>query len=166
MYDAIVVGARCAGSPTAMLLARKGYRVLLVDKASFPSDTMSTHYIHQPGISRLNRWVETFRKAGTAEIIEGGHLLDRASGYDSPLKIPASNNVILAPSRFAIGPVSAYERGASPSDSTQSRLETRPIIRPGTACCRTVVQMIPPVARHPTEKKLTSIACQTAVATA
>src|SRR5438552_1100826 len=56
MYDAIVVAARCAGSPTAMLLARKGYRVLLVDKASFPSDTMSTHYIHQPGISRLNRW--------------------------------------------------------------------------------------------------------------
>ena len=37
MYDAIVVGARCAGSPTAMLLARKGYRVLLVDKAKFPS---------------------------------------------------------------------------------------------------------------------------------
>lgn len=34
-YDAIVVGARCAGSPTAMLLARKGYRVLLLDRASF-----------------------------------------------------------------------------------------------------------------------------------
>jgi len=48
MYDAIVVGARCAGSPTAMLLARKGYRVLLVDRAGFPSDTLSTHYIHQP----------------------------------------------------------------------------------------------------------------------
>lgn len=40
-YDAIVIGARCAGSPTAMLLARKGYRVLLVDRASFPSDTLS-----------------------------------------------------------------------------------------------------------------------------
>ena len=39
MYDAIVVGARCAGSPTAMLLAHKGYRVLLLDRASFPSDT-------------------------------------------------------------------------------------------------------------------------------
>ena len=47
MYDAIVVGARCAGSPTAMLLARKGYRVLLLDRASFPSDTISVHYIHQ-----------------------------------------------------------------------------------------------------------------------
>ena len=36
MYDAIVVGARCAGSPTAMLLARKGYRVFQLDKAGFP----------------------------------------------------------------------------------------------------------------------------------
>src|SRR5438067_10369610 len=56
MYDAIVIGARCAGSPTAMLLARKGYRVLLVDRATFPSDTLSTHYIHQPGVARLRRW--------------------------------------------------------------------------------------------------------------
>jgi len=56
MYDAIIVGARAAGSPTAMLLARKGHRVLLVDRASFPSDTLSTHYIHQPGVARLRRW--------------------------------------------------------------------------------------------------------------
>jgi 2-polyprenyl-6-methoxyphenol hydroxylase-like FAD-dependent oxidoreductase len=56
MYDAIVVGARCAGSPTAMLLARKGYRVLLLDKAGFPSDTLSTHYIQLPGVARLKHW--------------------------------------------------------------------------------------------------------------
>lgn len=56
MYDAIVIGARVAGSPTAMLLARQGYRVLLVDRASFPSDIMSTHYIHQPGVAALKRW--------------------------------------------------------------------------------------------------------------
>src|SRR5215217_2372085 len=55
-YDAIVVGARCAGSPTAMLLAAAGHRVLLVDKATFPSDTMSTHVIHPPGIAALKRW--------------------------------------------------------------------------------------------------------------
>jgi flavin-dependent dehydrogenase len=55
-YDAIVVGARCAGSPTAMLLARMGYRVLLLDKASFPSDTMSTHVVHPPGVAALRRW--------------------------------------------------------------------------------------------------------------
>ena len=55
-YDAIIVGARCAGAPTAMLLARHGYRVLVVDRASFPSDTVSTHMIHAPGISALHRW--------------------------------------------------------------------------------------------------------------
>ncbi|MBA3242617.1 MAG: NAD(P)/FAD-dependent oxidoreductase [Acidobacteria bacterium] len=67
-FDAIIVGARCAGSPTAMLLARKGYRVLLVDRAAFPSDTMSTHYIHQPGVARLARW----------------GLLDRVAALDCP----------------------------------------------------------------------------------
>lgn len=55
-YDVIVVGARCAGSPTAMLLARKGYRVLVVDRATFPSDTVSTHFIHAPGVDALRRW--------------------------------------------------------------------------------------------------------------
>ena len=55
-YDAIVVGGRCAGSPTAMLLARQGYRVLVVDRATFPSDTVSTHIVHPPGIAALNRW--------------------------------------------------------------------------------------------------------------
>jgi 2-polyprenyl-6-methoxyphenol hydroxylase-like FAD-dependent oxidoreductase len=55
-YDAIVVGARCAGSPTAMLLAGKGYRVLVVDRATFPSDTISTHVVHPPGVAALKRW--------------------------------------------------------------------------------------------------------------
>lgn len=56
MYDVIVVGARCAGSPTAMLLARAGHRVLLLDRAEFPSDTLSTHVVHQPGVAALARW--------------------------------------------------------------------------------------------------------------
>jgi len=55
-FDAIVVGARCAGSPAAMLLARRGHRVLLLDRASFPSDTVSTHLIHPPGVAALARW--------------------------------------------------------------------------------------------------------------
>jgi 2-polyprenyl-6-methoxyphenol hydroxylase-like FAD-dependent oxidoreductase len=55
-YDAIVIGARCAGSPTAMLLARKGYKVLVVDQATFPSDTISTHLIHPPGVAALAEW--------------------------------------------------------------------------------------------------------------
>jgi 2-polyprenyl-6-methoxyphenol hydroxylase-like FAD-dependent oxidoreductase len=56
MFDAIVVGARCAGSPTAMLLARNGYRVLLVDRARFPSDTISTLVVWPHGAEILDRW--------------------------------------------------------------------------------------------------------------
>ena len=55
-FDVIVVGARCAGSTTAMLLARSGYRVLTVDRASFPSDTVSTHILHPLGVGALSRW--------------------------------------------------------------------------------------------------------------
>jgi 2-polyprenyl-6-methoxyphenol hydroxylase-like FAD-dependent oxidoreductase len=55
-HDAIVIGARCAGSPTAMLLARKGYRVLLLEKAIFPSDVPRGHVIQPHGTARLKRW--------------------------------------------------------------------------------------------------------------
>jgi 2-polyprenyl-6-methoxyphenol hydroxylase-like FAD-dependent oxidoreductase len=55
-FDAIVVGARCAGSPTAMLLCRLGYRVLLVDRARFPSDTVSTHVVQPLAAAALQRW--------------------------------------------------------------------------------------------------------------
>ncbi|MEU9481768.1 NAD(P)/FAD-dependent oxidoreductase [Streptomyces sp. NPDC048191] len=51
-----MVGARCAGSPAAMLLARRGYRVLVLDRATFPSDTPSTHFLHTPAVARLKRW--------------------------------------------------------------------------------------------------------------
>src|SRR3954463_2794139 len=64
-YDAIIVGARCAGSPTAMLLARKGYRVLVVDRATFPSDTVSSHVVHPIGAAALARWGLLDRLAAT-----------------------------------------------------------------------------------------------------
>jgi flavin-dependent dehydrogenase len=69
-YDVIVVGARCAGSPTAMLLARKGYKVLVVDRATFPSDTVSTHLLHPPGVDALGRWglLERFVATGCPPI--------------------------------------------------------------------------------------------------
>ena len=54
-YDAIVVGARCGGSPTAMLLARKGYRVLLLDRATFPSDRPTAHFVGVASIAGLKR---------------------------------------------------------------------------------------------------------------
>jgi flavin-dependent dehydrogenase len=55
-HDVVVVGGRVAGSATAMLLARLGHDVVVVDQASFPSDTVSTHSIARSGMVQLRRW--------------------------------------------------------------------------------------------------------------
>jgi 2-polyprenyl-6-methoxyphenol hydroxylase-like FAD-dependent oxidoreductase len=55
-HDVVVVGARAAGAATALLLARQGHDVVLVDRAEFPADTVSTHQIARPGVALLNRW--------------------------------------------------------------------------------------------------------------
>lgn len=54
--DAVVVGARCAGAGTAMLLARAGARVVLVDKGAYGSDTLSTHALMRGAVVQLHRW--------------------------------------------------------------------------------------------------------------
>jgi flavin-dependent dehydrogenase len=102
MYDAIIVGARCAGSPTAMLLAQKGYRVLLVDRDTFPSDTMSTHYIWQSGMSKLKSW----------------GLMDKVLDSDSP---PISKIT------FDIGPL-ALKGNAPPAEGVTQMCAPRRIV--------------------------------------
>jgi flavin-dependent dehydrogenase len=81
MYDAIVVGARVAGSTTARLLAETGYRVLLEDKASFPSDTMSTLFLQPAAMVRLERWglIEKVRASGCPAMREVRVQLDDVS---------------------------------------------------------------------------------------
>jgi flavin-dependent dehydrogenase len=69
-YDAIVVGARVAGAATAMLLARAGQRVLVLDRARYGSDTLSTHAFMRGGIVQLSRWglLDEVVAAGTPPI--------------------------------------------------------------------------------------------------
>ena len=55
-YDVVVAGARCAGASTAMLLARSGLRVLVVDPARPGSDTLSTHALMRGAVLQLYRW--------------------------------------------------------------------------------------------------------------
>ena len=55
-WDAVVVGARVAGASTALLLARAGLRVLVVDRARRGSDTLSTHALMRGGVLQLQRW--------------------------------------------------------------------------------------------------------------
>lgn len=53
--EIVVVGARCAGSATAATLARAGRRVVALDSARFPSDTLSTHLLWPAGVAELSR---------------------------------------------------------------------------------------------------------------
>jgi flavin-dependent dehydrogenase len=55
-YDVVIVGARCAGAATALLLARRGLRVLLLDRARPGTDTLSTHALMRGGAMQLHRW--------------------------------------------------------------------------------------------------------------
>jgi flavin-dependent dehydrogenase len=78
MYDAIVIGARCAGAATAMLLARAGMSVLLVERAAVPSDIPHGHFVQRHGPARLARWglltkvLDTNAPAVTATIVDFG----------------------------------------------------------------------------------------------
>lgn len=108
MYDVIVIGARCAGSPTAMLLARQGYRVLLLEKARFPQDTLSSHYIHMQGMGLLNRWglLDKLRDAGcrpiTRQSYQGPGV--RVEGFSLPVD---GLRYTYAPRRYVLDPLLA-----------------------------------------------------------
>lgn len=69
-YDAVVVGARCAGAATALLLARKGMSVMLVDRDRHGADTLSTLALMRAGVLQLHRWglLDQVRAAGTPAI--------------------------------------------------------------------------------------------------
>lgn len=69
-YDVIVVGARCAGAATAMLLARQGARVLVIDRDGPGTDTMSTHALMRGAIMQLDRWgvLDQIVDAGTPAV--------------------------------------------------------------------------------------------------
>src|SRR5262245_62633236 len=55
-YDAVVVGARCAGAATSLLLARAGAKVLLIDRQAYGTDTLSTHALMRAAVMQLQRW--------------------------------------------------------------------------------------------------------------
>jgi 2-polyprenyl-6-methoxyphenol hydroxylase-like FAD-dependent oxidoreductase len=106
MYDVIVVGARCAGSPTALLLSRAGYKVLLVDKASFPSDKpLSTHLLIRPACAVLKRLglLEPIKRTGVVSASEA--FLDMHNPRMSVIAQPPAcdgTDESLAPRRYLL----------------------------------------------------------------
>src|SRR5437870_1027846 len=114
-YDAIVVGARCAGSPTAMLLARKGYKVLVVDRATFPSDTLSTHILHPPAVAATAKVVgrSPSTRRWSSERTVGSHAWPRPSVPSSTTRrrsCSAATTRTGATCRSTAGSRSTYDR--------------------------------------------------------
>ena len=121
MYDVIIVGARCAGSPTALLLARKGYKVLLVDRSVFPSDmSFSNHFVHQSGAACLKRWglLERLAATGCPPITED--FFDYgAFSLTGPVPPADGVNTAFAPRRIVLDPLlaeAAVDAGAELRD--------------------------------------------------
>jgi 2-polyprenyl-6-methoxyphenol hydroxylase-like FAD-dependent oxidoreductase len=117
VFDVAVVGARAAGSPTAMLFARAGYRVLLLERARFPRDTLSTLYIHQPGVAHLKRWglLETVLATGCPPLDEVRHQVKdvvlRGCSWPSD-----GVRTAVAPRRYLLDPILAEAAVASGAD--------------------------------------------------
>src|SRR3954453_3743875 len=72
-FDAVVIGARCAGSAAAISMARAGRKVLAVDRSPFPSDTLSTHLNFPSSVAEMQRLgaLPRIRRSGAPECPEG-----------------------------------------------------------------------------------------------
>ena len=107
-HDVVIVGARVAGAATAMLLARLGHDVVVVDQASFPSDTVSTHAIARSGVVQLRRWglLDQVLDSGAPAIRQvtfnaGGDSVSRA------IKHKAGVDLVVAPRRYVLDTIIA-----------------------------------------------------------
>jgi len=107
-HDVVVVGARVAGSATAMLLARLGHDVVVVDQTSLPSDTISTHSIARSGVVQLRRWglLDEVLDSGTPAIRQvsfhaGGQTVSRT------IKHKAGVDLVVAPRRYVLDTILA-----------------------------------------------------------
>ena len=109
-YDAVIVGARCAGAATAMLLAKRGLRVLAIDKSRYGSDTLSTHVLMRPAVLCLRRWglLDALQASGAFPIRKTSfHYRDELGSQRVDIDIKPRHGVgaLYAPRRTVLDPI-------------------------------------------------------------
>src|SRR5690242_8331922 len=130
-YDVIIAGARCAGAATALLLARQGARVLVLDKSRYGTDTLSTHALMRGAVLQLRRWglLPAVAGAGTPPVRSTTfHLADAVTTI--PVKPRHGVEALYAPRRRVLDAILAdaarnagadVRFGASVSDVRRDR---------------------------------------------
>jgi flavin-dependent dehydrogenase len=105
-YDVVVVGGRVAGASTALLLARAGHRVLVVDRVRFPSDTLSTHLVWPAGVIQLRRWglLEAIADAGTPALSTIRNDVDGVA-FEIAVWPESGVGAVYAPRRTVLDPI-------------------------------------------------------------
>jgi len=114
-YDVVVVGGRAAGAATAMLLARAGADVLVVDRSAYGSDTLSSHALMRGAVNQLGRWGLLDRIAAVAPPIERTVFEFGSSPVIIDNTAEASRSPLYAPRRTVLDPIvvdAAAEAGA------------------------------------------------------
>jgi menaquinone-9 beta-reductase len=116
-YDVIIAGARCAGAATALLLARQGARVLVLDKSRYGTDTLSTHALMRGAVLQLHRWglLPGVIGAGTPPVRSTTfHLPDAVSTV--PIKPKYGVGALYAPRRTVLDAILADAAASAGAD--------------------------------------------------
>jgi flavin-dependent dehydrogenase len=102
-YDAVIVGARCAGAATALLLARRGLRVLVFDRDRRGADTLSTLALMRAGVLQLHRWglLDEVQKSG-AQAIRSTSFVYGDETITVPIKPRDGVDALYAPRRTVL----------------------------------------------------------------
>lgn len=102
-YDAIIIGARCAGAATAMLMARQGARVLIVDRDKKLHDTLSTHALMRPAVTLLDQW-GLLRQISAAQTpaVRSTHFRYGAEHFEIPIDVVGNARGLYAPRRWLL----------------------------------------------------------------
>ena len=133
MYDVAIVGARCAGSALALMLAREGLRVLMIDRTTFPSDTMSGHFIQPAGVACLRRLGLHHDLAALGTPPQETMSVDFGSVVISgqPAAMPDGTVAGLAPRRYRFDPMLADAAVAAGATFRESTSFVEPLIDSG-----------------------------------